>query len=302
MRLADGPHVVLGVEYNGTAAAVRIRELDGTASELVPLQGLELQFSVNVMDRVCLGHRSIDVAGQPYVDCRKPIDEPGLAKCRRCRAVDARFAANLHHAHTKPLGQIDAAVRGHLDQVNYLYLAGFRDGSVKIGTSSGGRRFTRLSEQGAWFAEFVATAADGIAVRVAEDLVTAELGIAQSVSIGRKLAGMAQPIADAELRETLQVLADRVAMLVAGLPNVSIERDSFACAAVADAVWDRVGAYPLKLGSGAHEFQVSSTCGRLAALERGSDAFVANLGELYGRPFTVGNVEPDDVLVQDSLF
>ena len=44
----------------------------------------------------------------------------------------------------------------YLSHPHRLYLAAFRDGSIKVGTTRGSSGHTRLIEQGAWLAAYVA--------------------------------------------------------------------------------------------------------------------------------------------------
>jgi hypothetical protein len=75
-------------------------------------------------------------------------------------------------------------------------------------------------------------------------------------------------------------------------------------------VWEGLHAYPARLDSGTHHQEVLQICGRMAVLTRpgttaGSgktDRFVADLGQLYGIELDLGQYEPDQLAVQDSLF
>lgn len=312
--IAAGQHVALGLSWHDGAAFVRMRQVGAEVSALLPLRGLGLRYRV-VPDgvRACLGHQSASEGR--YVDCLKPLEDPQLAKCTRCRVVDARFAASLHHAHRTDVaevaaGDIERSVAQHLEQTNWIYLAAFRDGSLKVGTSSERRRYTRLQEQGAWKARFVAQARDGIAVRVAEDLITARLDISQSVSARRKRRGLATSVPDTQLDTRLAQSAEAVHHLLADatddgtVQGVAVADEPWESAAVGQPVWDRLMDYPVHLGSGAHAVQVVEVCGRMLAVEqpRSGDRFVTDVAELFGFPIDVGDHEPDPIQVQDSLF
>ena len=164
-----------------------------------------------------------------WVDCNNtPL--PQSLTCDRCTANDATFASQLHHAHTRGRGEIDAAVRSHLEKPNVLYLAGFRDGSIKVGTSTKPRLQTRLAEQGAWRAVIAADAADGFAVRTLEDRVTSEIGLPQSVAIGRKLNGLERPKTDEWLERELLRWQGAVASLIERLadPRITVSNTPWA--------------------------------------------------------------------------
>ena len=220
--------------------------------------------------------------------------------------VDATFASNLHHAHTRGRGELDPAVLAHLRQPNLLYLAAFRDGSVKVGTSTEARIQKRLTEQGAWKARIVARAEDGFAVRDVEDRVSADVSLPQSIAIGRKLDGMAAPRPDDALDEALAqhtTLVHHVLEVMddARLQGMEVEW-SFPLGN--EAVWSGLHRYPLRLQSGAHDLEVLAACGRMVVVERPgrTDRFVADLGQLYGVELDLGDHEPDALAVQDSLF
>ena len=200
--LDPGPLVVLGSSWGDAGCDLRVRRR-GQDSFLVPAVGLELNFRVDPgAARHCIGHHAPKRNDGRYVECHNP-PRPGEKTCVSCAVADAEFAADLHHAHTRPADQIHESVRQHLQRTNILYLAAFRDGSIKVGTSTGTRRHTRLIEQGAWRAIEVAEVSDGFAVRRLEDLVTERLTLPQAVATTRKLRGMVSPRGDGELDRLL---------------------------------------------------------------------------------------------------
>ena len=202
--------VITGLTWASGEPMVRIRDDGSPTSELVPLIGLVLNYQTDRdAPRLCVGRTPFRAADGDHHDClNRP--ESGSKLCTQCSISDATFASNLHHAHTRDRADIDPAIAEHLRQPNVLYLAAFRDGSVKVGTSTARRHHKRLTEQGAWRALVVATTTDGYAVRDIEDRVTAELEVPQPVSIGRKLDGMASPLPDHSLDEELAWRADQV--------------------------------------------------------------------------------------------
>ena len=230
----------------------------------------------------------------------------GGHKCDRCTANDAAFASQLHHAHTRGTGELDASVQTHLAQQNHLYLAAFRDGSIKIGTSTSQRLHTRLAEQGAWQAEIVATATNGVAIRQIEDAVTNELGIAQSVSARRKLSGLIQPVPNDSLTRELSRWAKAVHALIAefGSDKITTTSESWESPVSHDPIWSQVTEYPLDLRTGNHEIDIRGASGRLIAFQRSGadDVFVADLRRLYGFEIELAEVQPDELTLQDSLF
>ncbi len=301
--------VLLGVSWRDGQPFVRVRDGGQTDSRLEPLLGFDLTYRVEPDGaRTCVGHKPFRSGGADYVDCvQRP--QPTGPTCRACAIVEATFASNLHHAHTKESIGLDPAIAAHLRQPNLLYLAAFRDGSIKVGTSTEKRIETRLTEQGAWRASIVARAPDGVTIRVLEDAVTAMLGLPQSVSAVRKMAGLVTPRPDDEL---LQHLADHrrtVHELMAGsllaMPGAftSLEEE-WQFAGADDQRWRLVHPYPADLSAGAHELTVDAACGRLVLLRRpaGQDHFVADLRRLFGRVLDWGQFGSATLTVQDALF
>ena len=230
---------------------------DGAASALVPIDGLTLAYASNSDGprRRCIGHKPFRDPAMPWVDCdRGPL--PGSRTCDRCAAIDATFASQLHHAHNLGSGEIDIAVRKHLEKPNVAYLAGFRDGSVKIGTSTAPRLETRLREQGAWIARVVASATNGFAVRTLEDLITNELGLPQSVTISRKIRGLATPKTDESIEMSLVQWAEGVHRLMAELNDdrLTASNDTWSNPHRGSDSWLGVHPYPQRLDRGAHAF------------------------------------------------
>ncbi len=296
--------VLLGLSWAESQPLVRARVGTGTASALVPLIGMQLNYQALLdSQRHCVGQHRF--RGGPYVDCPRGPVTPGRT-CAPCAASDATFAANLHHAHTRDRNQIDPAIAAHLAQPNVLYLAAFRDGSIKVGTSTEKRSSERLTEQGAWLARVVARTEDGYGVRVLEDRITEELGLPQSVPMTRKMAGMYRPRFDDHLSDEL----DRHAAAVADLLSISGQAPSEPLAErwgsprATTALWDGIHPYPLRLDSGQHDLEVVNACGRMIAVRRphSTDTFLADLQQLYGVGLRLGDFESDALAVQDSLF
>ena len=297
--------VITGLTWASGAPQIRLRR-NGAASVLVDLAGHTMQYTTGPdAPRSCIGHKPFRDTSVAWEDCDRPPLHDGRT-CDRCAASDATFASQLHHAHTRAQGELDAAVVKHLQQPNELYLAAFRDGSVKVGTSTAPRLRTRLIEQGAWLARVVGTATDGFAVRSIEDRVTVALGLPQSVSIHRKLRGLEQPQPDSALLSELELWTNRAHDLIEGSGDdrlTSIKVD-WRNPQADDSLWDRLHPYPLKPESGSHDLELITACGRAVVARRpgGPDHFVFDLRRLYGVALTLGDETPDELAVQDSLF
>lgn len=309
---------------------LRIRRPE-EASELVRIVGRGLNYRADSeAQRWCIGHRSPRRNDGAYHECHNR-PQPGERTCVSCSVAEAEFASDLHHAHHRNQEEIHQAVRRHLERPTVLYLAGFRDGSIKVGTSTDTRRQARWAEQGAWLAVEVAATTDGYVVRQLEDLVTAELGLPQAVATTRKVAGLVSPRDDERLQTELATWTTRVHDLLATAPTLGPSDDSpiepdpvveaerstagieptecwWRFPAAGNLGWDRPHRYPARLDSGHHDLIIDSVCGRVAAVHRPAgdrsvgDRFVEDLGQLFGRQIEIGDFQSDELLVQDSLF
>ena len=310
--------VILGLVWDDDGCSVRLR-VPGGPSELVPMVGMELNYRVEPnAARHCIGHHSPRKNKGEYVDCLNS-PQPTEKTCVSCAVADAEFASNLHHAHTRERAMLDRSVVDHLEQANLLYLAAFRDGSVKIGTSTAHRKNKRWAEQGAWHAVEVATVTDGFVVRQLEDLITEKLAIPQSVAVKRKVHGMANPLSAEQLTAKVDPLVEQVHEVIAaadrlpGATDVEPTEDADAVELTTErwhfpdsdsSIWDRLHSYPARLDAGTHHLEVLQICGRMAVLARpgSEDRFVADIGQLYGIELDLGQYEPDRLAIQDSLF
>jgi len=274
---------------------------------LEPAAGYRLGYRVDTdTERVCVGHVPFRKGRGDFHDCaRSP--RPGSRTCERCAIAEATLASNLHHAHTRGMAELDPAVADHLMQPNRLYVAGFRDGSFKIGTSTASRLDRRLEEQGAWVARLVAETRDGMVVRELEDAVTDRLGLAQSVSASRKLRGLAAPLDDDELSARLATHAAAVIARVVGPAadeRLRVTDDSWRHPMADEPVVRRLIEYPLRMNRGRHDLEVVTAVGRHLVVRRpdGDDLFVLDPAPLFGLWLDIGDHGSDEIAIQDSLF
>ena len=296
----------VGLDWRNGQPSLRVKDSASGTSKLMDLVGMRFNYAADARtERQCLGHVPWRTEGHDYVDCQAPPVR-GARLCNRCGAVAGAFAANLHHAHTRGAGEIDPVVAEHLRAPNLLYLAAFRDGSVKIGTSRQTRLATRLNEQGAWMARIVAAASDGYAVREIEDRVTEELDIGQTVNVSRKLRGMLQPVAETDLETELSAVAAEVHELLAtaGDDRLTVTDEAWNNPRAGNAAFVRTHRYPLDLADGTHDFEVIDACGPVIAITRpaSSDVFVTSFKPITGLMLATGDFESDTIALQDSLF
>lgn len=299
--------LIQGVAWRDDGPRLRLRHGTGEPSQLVSVIGMRLQYRTDdSATRTCIGHVPFRAGRGDYVDCNNP-PESGSRICDRCAVVEATFASNLHHAHTRGSAELDPAVAEHLNQPNRLYLAAFRDGSMKVGTSTLSRADRRLSEQGAWQARFIAETTNGRAVRTLEDAVTQELGIAQSVSNRRKRRGLVAPVDDEALASELASfgrLAVEHVVDPARTASVAAIDESWHNPLWNDALVSTVIDYPLRVDRGRHDLELLGAIGRLLLARRpsGPDVFVLDPAPLFGRWLEVGDFGSDEIAIQDSLF
>ncbi len=304
---SDGPLTILGLTWSTGEPMVRLRRGDEPSS-LFPVVGMNLTYRVDPDGvRRCIGHTGAKKRDEP-IDCPN-TPEAGSKTCTSCSVKNALFAGSLHHSHLRGEGSADPEMAAHLAQPNRVYLAAFRDGSVKVGTSTTKRADTRLAEQGAWMARFVADTENGIAVRQLEDLITSRLGLTQSVTITRKLTGLAQPRTDDWLNGVLLRHAEQVRELIRSLDGTDVSSVTPADAAWSNPAliagdWPTVHRYPHRLSAGSHEVCARSAVGSAIAFTRpgSTDTFVADVRQLFGVPLLIGEAAPEPVTVQDSLF
>lgn len=299
----SGPLTLLGLTWATGQPMARVRRGEDPSS-LFPVTGMQLSYRVDGDGaRRCIGHSGPRSRDEPE-DCPH-TPEAGSKTCPSCSIKDARFAGNLHHAHLREEASTDPEMVAHLAQPNRIYLAAFRDGSVKVGTSTRKRTDVRLAEQGAWMARIVADTPNGLVVRQLEDVITAELGLPQSVTITRKLGGLAQPRTDEWLNGVLMRHAESVRALVRGVDaDVTPADEPWRNPAIDSGSWPVVHRYPHSLGAGSHEIEAIGAVGSAIAFRRSAsdDVFVADLRQLFGLPLLLGDAEPAPVTVQDSLF
>ncbi len=313
MNESDGArHVLLGTSWVDNDVSLRVRDLVAdvpvATSRFLPLlrpQGASLAFRVlSDAPAWCLGRSGgRSPSGGPY-ECVNRATSVNR-KCTPCSVADANHASNLHHAHRRD-GELptDPSVAAHLAEPNLLYVAGFRDGSIKVGTSNAKRIRTRLAEQGAWQAIVTAEAVNGSVVRLVEDAVTEALGLPQSVSMVRKLHGFVHPIDDEVLIRRLEQATAGIHELIAGIEGMTPVRQVVGFEQ--RALWNRVVRYPADPTIGAHELLVVSMCGRAALIELPSgqhdDRMVLDLGRLSGYEVEWGRFGTPSLTIQGSLF
>ena len=177
--------------------------------------------------RYCAGYTtgtSNDAAPESAGIRRVPCPEGALIRrgqqCPRCTARD-EFTA-LHSAHLYP-GTLTESMRAYAMLEHRLYIATFPDGTHKVGTSSLHSTPRRLDEQAVATATYIALAPDGLAIRRAEDAVTALAKIPQVKQMASKYRAWTNPLPGAQLRVAHQEAVARAREALAKLARTDPE-------------------------------------------------------------------------------
>lgn len=307
----DGPPAASGTS-DGGSPVLRLQQISpGHGFSEVRLDaGARLGFRVADTGKHCLGHTKVfSESEREHVPCPDRFPAVRGSQCERCFVVDdSRLIHDFHRG-----GRVPPGLRSYLMQPHWLYVATFAHGASKIGTASQPRKWNRLAEQGAVVARYVALAEDGRVVRLLEDMVTREAGLAQQVRSAAKAAALTDPLPGSRLDELNRRLAEEVRTLLAGTAVVGFDVGGFD---IVDEQWIRPAqaaglvaaaarhAYPHSMDGGSHGFTLGALCGShgLAGIEGSELDFVVNLGLLKARLIEPGEFSSEVPAVQEALF
>ena len=177
--------------------------------------------------RYCAGYTTgtsndatTESAGIRRVPCPEGTRIQRGQQCPRCTARD-EFTA-LHSAHLYP-GTLTESMRAYAMLEHRLYIATFPDGTHKVGTSSLHSTPRRLDEQAVATATYIALAPDGLAIRRAEDAVTALAKIPQVKQVASKYRAWMNPLPGTQLRVAHQEAVARAREALAELARTDPE-------------------------------------------------------------------------------
>lgn len=177
--------------------------------------------------RYCAGYTTgtsndaaTESAGIRRVPCPEGTRIQRGQQCPRCTARD-EFTA-LHSAHLYP-GTLTESMRAYAMLEHRLYIATFPDGTHKVGTSSLHSTPRRLDEQAVATATYIALAPDGLAIRRAEDAVTALAKIPQVKQMASKYRAWTNPLPGVLLRTAHQEAVARAREALAELARTEPE-------------------------------------------------------------------------------
>lgn len=293
----------LKVLWENTQPFIQIYDHDSEKITMQSLIGYSLSYQVPTpSERVCVNYGDL-LQAEKQNRCEKIVKSG--KKCDNCIREDNIFASQFHSVHKKDRSSISQKILKRMQKENILYIAGFFDGSTKVGTSASNRIQTRLLEQGAIHAVLMAETPDGITVRLLEDLITEELGIGQAVSIGKKIDGLLKPLMRDALQKELKIISRKVkdCISTSGITDIKEITSTWDNEYSAETCWDTIQKYPISLSSGSHDLKVKSVVGRVAALSHNSGmTLAADLNELLGITVESGKIAGDEISVQAQLF
>ena len=279
--------------------------------EVYPVLGQRVGLEVASDRHFCMGrYAPVGGTGIAHVPC--PAQSPATEKdqCSDCAARDEfRFA---HHVHRG--GYLPDVMATYLAQPHWVYVATFADGSSKVGTAAAVRKRSRLDEQGATTATYVALAGNGRIARFAEDEATQQLHLRQTKRRSAKVAALVQPAPPGHIeqqhRETVERLLHLLKPMTATTDLALPVEHWVPPAAYAPFLDERSRTdwvpYPHDLGSGEHGLYIEGCAGPAALVRTRDDAdapyYVADLGLLKGRRVIAGDHVSPDATVQTALF
>lgn len=288
-----------------------LRDATDQSQNLALSAGSTIGFSV-LPGRWCLGHQLVHGRNQrTHVPCPDDKEISHGTQCESCAAADQIRA--MHDFHRS--GRAGVGLREYLMQEHWLYIASFANGATKVGTAANPSKWRRLAEQGAICASYVGWAADGAQIRILEDTVTRELGIAQQVRAQAKVRGLLESHTTVTALSELTITqAAKARTLIAELPEAS--ETTFArvdeewqppvLAAGLIAGWNTnaLQSYPADLTSGEHGFVVESVLGQTLGVQLGieTDTFVLDATKLKGRKLQLGKYTTGLPAIQAALF
>lgn len=299
----DGEYVCHGVTWATGYPRLLLAPLPGGPLVYAEIMNQHLGYQTGT-GRWCTGrYQFADTVRVEAVVCpdRAPAEQGG--QCTRCVGQDDfRFAHQVHHG-----GHVPEAVRRYVDQPHWLYLATFADGTTKVGTAAEPRKRSRLDEQGAMFATYLAKVDDGRAVRHLEDALTRRIGVPQTVRAAAKL----QALADVRDLSTARAAHEKgVARAAEALTDMDIPAvlEAWAPPAEGERLRSPGGEralYPHDLREGEHGFTPLSCVGShvLAVLDSDEGmAYLLDLGALKGCRIVLGPFSSPGTAVQSALF
>jgi hypothetical protein len=304
-------YLMQGITWVDSAPYLDTVDVSGRRPELYPLSDQFVGMRISAETRFCLGRYDfIDKTGIRHVSCPNQLPAATGTQCLECAGRDEfRFA---HHFHTG--GFVPEALAHYMAQPHWIYVATFGDATSKVGTAADVRKQSRLDEQGALAATYVARVADGRVARVLEDKITAVLNLGQTKRRAAKVAALARQMPRGQIEQRHAETVAQVVRLLEEIPRSSsteipIERwpppSAYAPFLDSRPRNDWV-LYPHSLESGEHGFYISGCAGpaALAGTDSapGAPLYVIDIGGMKGTRVIAGTYTSPNAEVQTALF
>jgi hypothetical protein len=304
----SGTYLCHGITWASGDPRLLLAPLPGGPLVYAGIMGQRLGYQVNGTGRWCTGlYRFTDRVRVEAVACPDRAAAEAGGQCAACASRDEfRFAHQFHAG-----GHVPDALAAYMAQPHWLYLATFADGTTKVGTAADPRKRSRLDEQGALVATYLAESPDGRTVRFMEDALTRRLGLTQTVRATAKLTALAElrNLAPAHTAHTAhQQHLDRAAEALADL-NIPAVLEPWTPPGEGDllgAPGTECALYPHDLREGEHGLTVLSCIGSQVLVSLNGDgelSYLLDLGALKGRRITLGaQFSSPPAAVQSALF
>lgn len=310
--LASGrEYLYLGITWVPGVPSLDLVEVESARHIRLPVVGRRLAFRATARGKFCTGRYSfINRTGIEYRPC--PGQEPATqsAQCAVCAGLDEfHFVHNFHQG-----GYVPPALIEYMKQPHWLYVATFADGSSKVGTATGERKRSRIDEQGAILASYVAQTRDGRTVRILEDAVTRELAMTQYRRRVDKVAALAHPQPRETIAAAHRQATDRVLAMLAPAGrdgSAKVEQESWhppvemalILESAPDGGWPQ---YQHDIRNGEHGFLIDACAGPALLVhtvdEPDAQQYILDLGRMKGRRVLAGAFASPASVVQNALF
>ncbi|WP_234319943.1 DUF2797 domain-containing protein [Streptomyces sp. NRRL F-5635] len=303
-----GTFVCHGITWANGDPRLLLAPVTGAPLVYAPVMGRRLGYQVSGTGRWCTGRYGFaDRVRVEALACpdRAPAAAAAGSQCSVCAGQDDfRFAHRFHSG-----GHVPDALAVYMAQPHWLYLATFADGTTKIGTAAEPRKRSRLDEQGALIATYLAQSPDGRAVRFLEDALTRRLGLTQTVRATAKLTALADLRDLAPARAAHQQHLDRATEALSGL-NVPAKPEPWTPPGEGDllrAPGTGRALYPHDPRAGEHGLTVLSCLGSQVLVSLDGDGeqpgYLLDLGALKGQRIVLGaQFSSPPAAAQSALF
>lgn len=312
VALAPGDeYLCLGVSWRSGVPRLEVVDVATQVASRPELMNRWVGIRPTTPARFCAGRYAfVDGADTEHVPCPgQQLAEAG-GQCRQCASQDEfRFIHQVHRG-----GHASSALRRYVSQPHWVYVATFADTSSKIGTAADQRKKSRVDEQGAVKASYVARTSDGRGARHVEEVLTQTLAIPQSLRRAAKVAALASPSPLEAIVAGHTRTVDRVVDLLGGMSasvgaatlveewTPPVEMAMF-LNPPSSGGW---APYAHDLTAGEHGFHIDACAGQavLARTKPSDDAvrYVVDIGALKGLRFLAGDFVSPDSSIQTALF